>query len=275
MVKRSYTRSRMTSASVLELRLWEQLPMLGLPLSLVAPAPKENHGPASHVTRHHHQRDPSGDLRAPHADVTERPCVTLGAWKAYAGEEEAASFDGYNPRARVRRAVERLLRSYPKARLVLTGHSLGGVLSTLCAFDLIAQSEVVRSAGPLTLINFAAPRMFNQAFQDAMSTLEESGRLHALRAGGAAAARRGVAARRRVHALPRGVPRPAEARRHHAARARVRRVLLPVHVEDGRGRRGGVAQRRLDPLGQRVRVKRRRAGDGAAALGCAGRLRHL
>ena len=113
--------------------------------------------------------------------ASKRPCVTLGAWKAYAGEEEAASFDGYNPRARVRRAVERLLRSYPKARLVLTGHSLGGVLSTLCAFDLIAQSEVVRSAGPLTLINFAAPRMFNQAFQDAMSTLEESGRLHALR----------------------------------------------------------------------------------------------
>ena len=109
-----------------------------------------------------------------------RPCVTLGAWKAYAGEEEQ-TYDGPSPRARVRRAVEGLLRSFPEARLVLTGHSLGGALSTIAALDLIAQSEAVRKAAPLTLLNFAAPRMFNQAFQDVMSALELAGSLHALR----------------------------------------------------------------------------------------------
>lgn len=106
------------------------------------------------------------------------PCVTLGAWKAYAGEEKA---DHDAPRGRVRRAVERLLKLHPKAKLVVTGHSLGGALATLCAFDLIAQSATVRAAQPMTLINFAAPRMFNQAFQDAMARLQDAGALHALR----------------------------------------------------------------------------------------------
>jgi len=108
------------------------------------------------------------------------PCVTLGLWRAYAGEQ-ANTLDGDTPRARVRRAVERLLAIYPQARLVLSGHSLGGALSTLCAFDLLAQSAIVRAAGPLTLVAFAAPRMFNQPFQEVMSMQERCGALYAMR----------------------------------------------------------------------------------------------
>lgn len=108
-----------------------------------------------------------------------QPCATLGLWQAYAGDERAEPSE--TPRARVRRAVEALLVAHPDASLVITGHSLGGALSTLCAFDLIAQSAIVRAAQPVTLINFAAPRFFNQAFQDAMTQLEERGAIKALR----------------------------------------------------------------------------------------------
>jgi hypothetical protein len=109
------------------------------------------------------------------------PCATLGLWRAYAGEH-ADTLDGDTPRARVRRAVERLLTDYPEARLVLTGHSLGGALATLCAFDLLGHSDIVRDAlCPLTLVAFAAPRMFNQAFQEVMSEVESEGALHAMR----------------------------------------------------------------------------------------------
>lgn len=62
-----------------------------------------------------------------------------------------------------------------------SARAAGGALATLCAFDLLAQSAVVRAAGALTLLSFAAPRMFNQAFQDAMSALIADGALHALR----------------------------------------------------------------------------------------------
>lgn len=108
-------------------------------------------------------------------------CATLGLWRAYAGEH-ADTLDSDTPRARVRRAVERLLTDYPEARLVLTGHSLGGALATLCAFDLLGHSDIVRDARcPLTLVAFAAPRMFNQAFQEVMSEIERAGALHAMR----------------------------------------------------------------------------------------------
>lgn len=108
------------------------------------------------------------------------PCVTLGLWRAYAGEQES-TMDGNTPRARVRRAVERLLVLYPEAQLVVCGHSLGGALSTLCAFDLLGHSAIVRAAGPATLVNFAAPRMFNQAFQNVMTAQERAGALFAMR----------------------------------------------------------------------------------------------
>ena len=110
------------------------------------------------------------------------PCVHLGCWKAYAGEAAHATLEGDAPRARVRRAVEQLIQRHPTARIVVTGHSLGGALSTLCAYDLLAHSPAVRAlAQPLTLVNYAAPRMFNQAFQDAMTALVDGRRLDALR----------------------------------------------------------------------------------------------
>lgn len=89
------------------------------------------------------------------------PCVSRGAWRAYAGVRERDE-EGVGPRALVRDSVEALLREDPRSELVITGHSLGGSIATLCAYDLIASSQTVSEAGA-TLVSFAAPRLFNKA----------------------------------------------------------------------------------------------------------------
>lgn len=52
----------------------------------------------------------------------------------------------------------------------MTGHSLGGALSTLCAFDC-ARRPWRRAPRPhLVHYNYGSPRVGNKAFADAVST---------------------------------------------------------------------------------------------------------
>lgn len=66
-----------------------------------------------------------------------RPCATLGAWRAYAGDSPTRAASDASPRQRVRRALETALRQFPRSRVVITGHSLGGGLAAVCAYDLL------------------------------------------------------------------------------------------------------------------------------------------
>lgn len=103
---------------------------------------------------------------------------TVGLWQAYAGNE--AKRGGESPRARVRRAVESALEADPSARLCCTGHSLGGALATLCAYDLLTSSGIVAGRG-CSVVSLAGPRFFDAGFQRAASALERAGKLHAVR----------------------------------------------------------------------------------------------
>jgi len=110
---------------------------------------------------------------------SETPCVTRGLWEAYAGAGERAA-RRLGPDCAVRAALERLLSEEPACRICITGHSLGGALATLCAYDLATSSAVARARG-VTLISFAAPRFFNGAFQRATAALQAEGTLRPLR----------------------------------------------------------------------------------------------
>ncbi|KAK9842083.1 hypothetical protein WJX81_007691 [Elliptochloris bilobata] len=76
-------------------------------------------------------------------------------------------------------AVRKLLARYGDEvySITTTGHSLGGALAALCAFDLV-QSGINRQGDrctgppvPVTAFTFEAPRVGNDAFADAFETL--------------------------------------------------------------------------------------------------------
>lgn len=68
----------------------------------------------------------------------------------------------------VRTAVSELLETNPKAKIVVTGHSLGGALSEICAADL--KSYLAPDAN-IELVTFHAPRVGNVNFSNAMHEL--------------------------------------------------------------------------------------------------------
>ncbi|KAL1498629.1 hypothetical protein AB1Y20_013942 [Prymnesium parvum] len=127
--------------------------------------------------------DDDADLSAaallPRLAKSARPCATVGAWCAYAGSGARAR-GGEAPRARVRRAVGALLARFPHAEVLVAGHSLGGALATLCAYDLM-HARPQLPVGKVVLVTFAAPRLFNQGFQLSMGVRQSTGQLTALR----------------------------------------------------------------------------------------------
>ena len=74
--------------------------------------------------------------------------------------------------------VKRLLERYPNYKLYVTGHSLGGGLSTLVSFYLACEPDIPK---PVTCINFASPRMGDPNFLQAVQELEQRRWLRMLR----------------------------------------------------------------------------------------------
>ncbi|MGD1909058.1 MAG: lipase family protein [Leptolyngbyaceae cyanobacterium] len=68
----------------------------------------------------------------------------------------------------VRDRLHELARQYPTASLVVTGHSLGGALATICALDL--QYNITQhSKQPLAVYTFGAPRVGNGALVESFT----------------------------------------------------------------------------------------------------------
>ena len=74
--------------------------------------------------------------------------------------------------------VKLLLTAHPSYKLYVTGHSLGGALSTLMSLYLASDPEIPK---PVTCINFASPRVGGGNFLRAIKWLEEKRWLRMLR----------------------------------------------------------------------------------------------
>ena len=68
---------------------------------------------------------------------------------------------------------------YPQYRIFITGHSLGGALATLLAFELGAKRDD-RIRETISCVSFASPRVGNLAFANAFQSLERTKRIRCL-----------------------------------------------------------------------------------------------
>lgn len=71
-----------------------------------------------------------------------------------------------------------LLETFPDFSVVLTGHSLGGALATLCCFRLALDLDLKK---PVKCITFASPRTCNISFARAFQELEVQQKIVCLR----------------------------------------------------------------------------------------------
>jgi hypothetical protein len=76
--------------------------------------------------------------------------------------------------------VLRLYDFYPGYRLYVTGHSLGGALATLFAFQVAASTDP-RIVKPVTCISIASPKVGTMSFRRAFQALEKSRQIRCLR----------------------------------------------------------------------------------------------
>ena len=65
--------------------------------------------------------------------------------------------------------LKSLIDTFPGFSILVTGHSLGGALASLCAFQLITEDSIVK---PIICITFASPRTRNFPYARAFQELE-------------------------------------------------------------------------------------------------------
>lgn len=103
------------------------------------------------------------------------PCSTDYIFGETAATDDAPEKRKYDE---ILEDVKPLLQANPGYKLYVTGHSLGGALSSVVAFYLACDDSI---PSPVTCINFAAPRVGDHGFREATNALEQAKRLRVLR----------------------------------------------------------------------------------------------
>lgn len=101
--------------------------------------------------------------------------IHSGFHKYLLGEE-----NGRNKFDEIMKVVVPVLAEYPDFKLYTAGHSLGGALSTLFAFEA-ATSSTLPIPVPVTCVSVASPKVGSESFRKAFQLLEEQGKLRHLR----------------------------------------------------------------------------------------------
>mmetsp|Transcript_4241 Transcript_4241/g.6093 ORF Transcript_4241/g.6093 Transcript_4241/m.6093 type:complete len:420 (+) Transcript_4241:3-1262(+) len=89
----------------------------------------------------------------------------------YMNKDTVVEGDSETKKEQVLRMVKELVKKNPGYAVYVTGHSLGGALSTLGGYYLATDPEIPK---PVSVINFASPRVGNADFREAITTLEKN-----------------------------------------------------------------------------------------------------
>ena len=106
----------------------------------------------------------------------ENPAVKVerGFLGLYTSKEEKSRYNKKSASEQVMEEVRRLAEMYgdgeEELSITITGHSLGGALALLSAYEMAAKG-VNGSDIPITVISFAAPRVGNNAFRDRLNEI--------------------------------------------------------------------------------------------------------
>ncbi|WCJ30934.1 alpha/beta-Hydrolases superfamily protein [Euphorbia peplus] len=117
-------------------------------------------------------------------DTDFNPLVHQGFLSMYTSDDPLSHFNKTSVRDQIFEELKRLLDEYKddEISLTLTGHSLGGALSTICAADIIANGlNKIKNRTekcPVTVFAFGCPRVGDKYFKD---IFERSKDVHVLR----------------------------------------------------------------------------------------------
>ncbi|XP_065874844.1 phospholipase A1-IIgamma-like [Euphorbia lathyris] len=117
-------------------------------------------------------------------DTDFNPLVHQGWLSMYTSDDPLSQYNKTSVRSQIVEELKRLLDEYKdeEISLTLTGHSLGGALSTLCAADIIVNGlnriENRTEKCPVTVFAFGCPRVGDKYFKD---LFDRSKDVHVLR----------------------------------------------------------------------------------------------
>ncbi|KAJ0236073.1 Phospholipase A1-IIalpha [Hirschfeldia incana] len=115
----------------------------------------------------------SGGKVFPVSDSKHVPRIGSGWLDVYTASDDKSPYDTTSAREQVQEELKRLLEVYKneEVSITFTGHSLGGVMSTLAAADLVHSRKNKIEAGlqskqvPITVFAFGCPRIGDQDFK--------------------------------------------------------------------------------------------------------------
>ncbi|KAG8386793.1 hypothetical protein BUALT_Bualt03G0185800 [Buddleja alternifolia] len=125
-----------------------------------------------------HETGSDSDSDSDDEDDEHVPKVMRGWLSIYVSSNPDSSFTKLSARTQLMKKIEELRSQYKDEKLsvIITGHSLGGCLATLSAFDLV-ENGIINDI-PVSAIVFGSPQVGNKAFNKRLNDFPNLKILH-------------------------------------------------------------------------------------------------